>query len=505
MKPRVRFAPSPTGPLHIGGVRTALYNYLFARQHGGQFLLRIEDTDQTRFVPGAEDYIVEALAWLGIEIDEGPGPGGPHAPYRQSERKPMYRQYAEQLIASGHAYYAFDTPEELQTMRDRLEAGGMKAPGYNYLTREHMQNSLALPTDEVARRLEIGVEYVIRIKFPRKEDIRFEDSVRGWVTVNTAQLDDKVLLKSDGMPTYHLANVVDDHLMGITHVIRGEEWLPSTPLHVYLYRSFGWEAPTFAHLPLLLKPTGKGKLSKRDGDALGIPVFPLEWTDPESGAVSAGFREAGYLPEALTNFLALLGWHPSGDEELFDLPGLVNAFSLERVGKAGVKFDVPKLRHFNQHYLRQRANADFRPLLEAYLVAHNLENPGEARLLEVVEMLKERVEILPDFAALAEPFFIAPTTYNTEDVARKWSAELAPVVGQVADAWEKLTSWNAESIKQAVFDTATAAGQKMGKLMPMLRLAATGSLTGPDLLAFLTWLGQTEAVQRTRAAVKVLS
>ena len=358
---RVRFAPSPTGPLHIGGVRTALYNYLLARKHGGTMILRIEDTDQNRFVPGAEQYIVESLKWVGIEFDEGVEQGGPHAPYRQSERKPMYAQYAYEMIDKGLAYYAFDTEEDLDQMRKRLEASKMQ-PAYDSVSRMSMKNSLTLPADEVKARLDRGDNFVIRIKLPRKEEVRFHDVIRGWVVVNTSTMDDKVLLKGDGMPTYHLANVVDDYLMGISHVIRGEEWLPSAPLHVMLYRYLGWEEvmPQFAHLPLLLKPEGNGKLSKRDGDRLGFPVFPLQWTDPKTQEVSSGYREGGYYPEAVANMLALLGWHPSGNQELFSMEELIAEFSLERVSKSGAKFDVQKALWFNQQYLQRK------PLHEQY-------------------------------------------------------------------------------------------------------------------------------------------
>ncbi|NBX88287.1 MAG: glutamate--tRNA ligase, partial [Bacteroidetes bacterium] len=367
---RVRFAPSPTGPLHIGGVRTALYNYLLARKHGGTMILRIEDTDQNRFVPGAEQYIMESLKWVGIEIDEGIEQGGPHAPYRQSERKPMYAQYAYDMIEKGYAYYAFDTEEDIEQMRKRLEASKMQ-PAYDSVSRMSMKNSITLPADEVKMRLERGDNYVIRIKLPRKEEVRFHDVIRGWVVVNTSTMDDKVLLKGDGMPTYHLANVVDDYLMGISHVIRGEEWLPSAPLHVMLYRYLGWEdvMPEFAHLPLLLKPEGNGKLSKRDGDRLGFPVFPLQWTDPKTNEVSSGYKESGYYPEAATNMLALLGWHPSGNQEMFSMEELIAEFSLERVSKSGAKFDLQKALWFNQQYLQQKPlNEQYeilKPLIEA--------------------------------------------------------------------------------------------------------------------------------------------
>ncbi|TAH24220.1 MAG: glutamate--tRNA ligase, partial [Cytophagales bacterium] len=355
---RVRFAPSPTGPLHIGGVRTALYNFLLARKTGGKMILRIEDTDQTRFVPGAEEYIKEALAWIGIELDESPWVGGPHAPYRQSERKPMYMQYAMQLIESGNAYYAFDTAEELDEMRKRLEAAKVPDPKYNSITRMQMKNSITMPEDEVKAWLDAGKPYVIRLKVPRKEEVRINDLIRGWVMVHSSTLDDKVLMKSDGMPTYHLANVVDDYLMKITHVIRGEEWLPSAPTHVLLYKFLGWESsmPQFAHLPLLLKPDGNGKLSKRDGDMGGYPVFPIEWNDQATGAVFMGFRESGYLPEATLNFLSLLGWNPGTQEEIFSLENLIQAFTVERIGKSGSKFDIQKAKWFNQEYLKMMSN-----------------------------------------------------------------------------------------------------------------------------------------------------
>jgi len=501
---RVRFAPSPTGPLHIGGVRTALYNYLFARQHGGRFILRIEDTDQKRFVPGAEAYILEALQWLGIAPDEGPHqvPATDSlGPYRQSERKAIYKQYADQLLADGHAYYAFDTEAELEAMRERLQQANAKLLGYSYLSREHMANSLALPADEVQARLERGDPYVVRMKMNRAGEVRFEDAVRGWVTVAQNQLDDKVLLKADGMPTYHLANVVDDHLMGITHVIRGEEWLPSTPLHVMMYAAFGWEMPTFAHLPLLLKPEGKGKLSKRDGDKAGFPVFPLAWNDPTSHEISRGFREDGYLPEALLNFLALLGWHPSGDDELFDLPGLVAAFSLDRVGKAGAKFAIEKLRHFNQHYLRERPDADFLPDLQLACEQLGVTAPSNDKLLQLVALLKERAVLRPDLAAGAEMFLVRPSVFDETVVAKKWQAEWVPALKDAAKRISELPGGaTAEDIKQAVYDAATAAGVKFGKLMPMLRLALTGQGEGPDMMAVLHWLGAPEVAARLTQA-----
>ncbi|MFW5658391.1 MAG: glutamate--tRNA ligase [Bacteroidota bacterium] len=504
---RVRFAPSPTGPLHIGGVRTALYNYFFARKHQGTLILRIEDTDQSRYVAKAEEYILESLKWLGMDFDEGPHIGGPHAPYRQSERKASYRQYADQLVEAGHAYYAFDTSEELDEMRERLSKSGKQAPGYNYLTREHMKNSLALPQDEVQERLERGDEYVIRIKMPRKEDIRFEDEVRGWVVVNSSQLDDKVLLKSDGMPTYHLANIVDDHLMGITHVIRGEEWLPSTPLHAYMYQCFGWRAPKFAHLPLLLNPDGKGKLSKRHGDKYGFPVFPLEWekvNDEGETEILSGFKESGYMPEALLNFLALLGWHPSGDEELLSMEQLISAFDLNRVSKSGAKFDKNKLIHFNQHYIRESENTLYIEMLKNHLQAEGSDIPGDDKLSELVDMLKERVEVLPDFFTESVYFFHAPQSYDEDYAKKRWKAEFVPALKAANAALAKLDTWEPDTIKQAVYDAAEANGAKFGKLMPMLRLAVTGTGAGPGVMDIMAWLGQQECHVRIAAAVERL-
>ena len=382
----------------MGGVRTALYNYLFAKKNGGDFLLRIEDTDQGRFVPGAEEYIREALEWCGISPVESPWVGGPFGPYRQSERKPMYRQYAEQLIQSGHAYYAFDTPEELEAMRERLTKAKVASPQYNAITRQEMKNSLTLSEDEVKRRIESGDPYVIRIKIPRKEEVRVHDLIRGWVVVQTSQMDDKVLFKSDGMPTYHLANIVDDHLMQITHVIRGEEWLPSAPLHVLLYRYLGWEdtMPQFAHLPLLLRPDGNGKLSKRDGDRLGFPVFPLNWKDPHSGEQSSGYRERGYYPEAFVNMLALLGWNPGTNQEIFSLEELVEAFTLERVGKSGAKFDPDKAKWFNQQYLRTRPDAELAEVF-AEQVKTNGHAIDAAKALRISNLVKEKAHFASEF------------------------------------------------------------------------------------------------------------
>jgi len=373
----------------MGGVRTALYNFLFARKHGGQFLLRIEDTDQTRYVPGAEQYIKESLEWCGLVPDESPWVGGPDGPYRQSDRKPLYKQYADELVGNDKAYYAFDTPEELDAMRARLQAAGVAAPAYNAVTREHMKNSLTLSSDEVKERLARGDQYVIRLKVPRQAEVRFEDIIRGWVVVHSANIDDKVLFKSDGMPTYHLANIVDDHLMRITHVIRGEEWLPSAPVHVLIYEAFGWERPAFAHLPLILKPDGNGKLSKRDGDRLGFPVFSLDWMDPTTGEKSSGYREKGYYPEAFINMLALLGWNPGTDQEIMSLDELIQLFDLSRVHKGGAKFDPEKTKWFNQQYLRMQPDAELGAQLRKLLKAQGVDTTDE-RATRAAALLKER-------------------------------------------------------------------------------------------------------------------
>lgn len=504
---RVRFAPSPTGPLHIGGVRTALYNYLFARKHGGQMLLRIEDTDQNRFVPGAEDYIREALTWCGIRIDEGPEQGGPHAPYRQSERKPMYRQYADQLVQAGHAYYAFDTPEELDAMRARLEAAKVPNPQYNAITRMQMRNSLTLPEDEVKQLLESGAPYVIRAKIPRKEEIRFQDLIRGWVVVHSASLDDKVLMKSDGMPTYHLANIVDDHLMEITHVIRGEEWLPSAPLHVLLYRFFGWEdtMPQFAHLPLLLKPDGTGKLSKRDGDRLGFPVFPLRWTDPFTQEVSSGYRESGYLPEAFINFLAFLGWNPGTQQEIFSLDELIAAFSIERVSKSPAKFDQHKVRWFNEQYLRAKPDEELVPYLTAALDANGVGEVAAEKALRVAGLMKERITFPQDVWREAQYFFVAPTSYDETIIAKKWNAQVAAAFADLAVNLDGARPWSQPEIKRVLDETLAAHNLKAGQVMQALRVVITGGMMGPDLLAILEVLGVTESASRIKAAVEALA
>jgi glutamyl-tRNA synthetase len=482
-----------------------LFNFLYARHHGGTYVLRIEDTDQNRFVEGAEEYIYEALDWCGIPPDEGPREGGAYGPYRQSERQHLYGQYAQQLVETGHAYYAFDTDEDLQAMRERLEASGMKSPGYNYVTREHMKNSLALSQDEVQERLARGDPYVIRIKMPRKEEVRFHDEVRGWVTVATKELDDKILLKSDGMPTYHMANVVDDHLMGITHVIRGEEWLPSTPLHVFMYQSLGWSMPVFAHLPLLLNPNGKGKLSKRHGDEIGFPVFPLESLNQETGERIRGFREAGYLPGALVNFLALMGWHPSGDEELMTRQQLIDRFSLDRVGKSGVKFNYEKLLYFNQVYIREKPREELLAIFKDQLADYGYPIPSDERLYELIDLLQERVQVLHDLIRLSHYFFVRPEQYDEQFKAKKWNEDFVPHIQELSNRLEASEAWTAEALQQIVKQYTKEQNVKMGKLMPMLRLALTGVGEGPGVFEIMAWLGRQEAVERLRIACRQLA
>ncbi|TGD78018.1 glutamate--tRNA ligase [Hymenobacter wooponensis] len=506
---RVRFAPSPTGPLHIGGVRTALYNYLLARKLGGKMLLRIEDTDQNRFVPGAEDYIRQSLEWCGIELDESPWNGGPHAPYRQSERKPMYMQYAQQLIDSGHAYYAFDTPEELDAMRARLTAAKVPNPQYNSITRAQMRNSLTLPAEEVKQLLESGEQYVIRLKVPRKEEVRFNDLIRGWVVVHSSSIDDKVLMKSDGMPTYHLANIVDDHLMEITHVIRGEEWLPSAPLHVLLYRYLGWEStmPQFAHLPLLLKPDGTGKLSKRDGDRLGFPVFPLEWhgKDAETGepTVSSGYRESGYLPDAFINFLAFLGWNPGSQQELFTMEELIEAFSIERVSKSPARFDQNKVRWYNEQYLRAKPDSELAQYLLEALQAQGLEVPaGKAE--QIAALVKERATFPADLAKEAQLFFVRPTAYDEQVISKKWNTQVAGALAEFARELPAATDASPDAIKALLTQVLERQGIKIGQVLQALRVAVTGAAAGPDLMHIMSILGTQETAERIEMAISQL-
>lgn len=497
MSVRVRFAPSPTGPLHIGGVRTALYNYLFAKKHGGTFILRIEDTDQSRFVPGAEEYIVKSLEWLGISFDEGPI-NGPHAPYRQSERKEMYRSYAEQLVTEGKAYYAFDTAEELDAMRKDLEAAKVDNPSYNAVTRLQMKNSITLSKEEVETRIAAGDPYVIRLKVPLKDEIRFKDAIRDWVVVHSSTIDDKVLLKADGMPTYHLANIVDDHLMGITHVIRGEEWLPSAPLHVLLYKAFGWQHPEFVHLPLLLKPEGNGKLSKRDGLLGDFPVFPLQWTDPQTGEVSRGFKEDGYMPEAVVNFLALLGWNPGTEQELFSKEEMIAAFSLDRINKSGARFDIQKAKWFNQQYLKESDNE--------WLIAevkNKIEKPEMAANL--VKLMKDRAVFVDDIVNEVPYLFSEPTQYDSATVEKKWDDLAKKAMPVIIDLLKAVDDFKVEQIHHAVWEGLPQHEIKPGKVMAGLRLAVTGQGTGPDLMLMLEILGKEEVIKRIEKALASLN
>lgn len=502
-KVRVRFAPSPTGPLHMGGVRTALYNYLFAKKNNGDFLLRIEDTDQTRFVPGAEQYIIEALEWCGMKFDEGVHVGGPHAPYRQSERKEMYKQYAMQLIDAGHAYYAFDTTEELEEMRERLKASNVASPQYNYITRESMKNSLSLPHDEVERRLAAGDPYVVRIKIPRKEEIRVTDMIRGNVLVHSSQMDDKVLFKSDGMPTYHLANVVDDYLMKITHVIRGEEWLPSAPLHVLLYRYLGWEEvmPQFAHLPLLLKPDGNGKLSKRDGDRLGFPVFPLEWKDPFSGEISSGYREKGYFPEAFINMLALLGWNPGTNQEIFSMPELIEAFSVERISKSGAKFDANKTKWFNQQYLRAKDNKELALIFMLELNAKGVET-NITYVENVCALVKEKAQFITEFWSLAFYFFEEPTEFDAEVIKKRWKDNVPDFLNALTNELSALEDFSHTSIENKFKEVAEQTGISPGSVMQIFRVAISGVAAGPAVFEMISLIGKEKVIARLNRAIK---
>lgn len=500
-KVRVRFAPSPTGPLHIGGVRTALYNYLYAKKHGGDFLLRIEDTDQTRYVEGAEDYIQEALEWFGLTVDEGPTQGGEYGPYRQSERKSLYRQYAEQLVASGHAYYAFDSSEDLAEMRARYEAQGVHSPKYGIATRDTMKNSFTLSEEEVERLKAESDNVVIRLAMPKDEKVTFEDEVRGDVTFDTNELDDKVILKGDGMPTYHLANIVDDHLMKITHVIRGEEWLSSTAHHVLMYRFFNWEAPSFAHLPLILKPSGKGKLSKRDGAKFGFPVFPLEWDAGEE--TYAGFREDGYLPEAVLNFIALLGWNPGNDEEMFSLEELVEEFSLEKIVKSGARFDVDKSRWFNQQYLIKADNTVLAQQLMPLLKEKDID-VCESYVAGAVELMKERVHMLPQILEDGDYLFERPKEYDEKNARKRFKPENKGHLSHIIELLGDLESFASVEASDAVLAYMKRKELGMGAIMPMLRIALCGTMKGPDLYQTMELLGQEETVGRLTEGMEII-
>lgn len=498
---RVRFAPSPTGALHIGGVRTALYNYLFARQHGGDLIFRIEDTDSHRFVPGAEEYILESFRWLGINFDEGVSFGGSHGPYRQSERRDIYKQYVQQLLESGRAYIAFDTPEELEAKRNEIANFQ-----YDAHTRLQMKNSLTLSAEEVDQRIADGQQYVVRFKIEPGVDVHVNDMIRGEVVVKSDILDDKVLYKSaDELPTYHLANIVDDHLMEVTHVIRGEEWLPSAPLHVLLYEAFGWAdtMPRFAHLPLLLKPEGKGKLSKRDGDRLGFPVFPLEWHDPKTGEVSSGYRESGYFPEAVINFLALLGWNPGTEQEIFSLDELVQVFDISRCSKAGAKFDYQKGIWFNHEYVLRKSNEEIARLF-APIVANNGVDETDERVLKVVELMKDRVNFVHELWPLCSFFFIAPTEYDEKTVKKRWKEYSAQQMSELAEILDEMGDFSIENQEQTVFAWVERKGYKLGDVMNAFRLALVGIGKGPGMFDITTFLGKEETLKRLRRAIEML-
>ncbi|PBJ12732.1 glutamate--tRNA ligase [Flavobacterium sp. ACN6] len=496
---RVRFAPSPTGPLHIGGVRTALFNYLFAKKHNGVFYLRIEDTDQTRFVPGAEAYIMEALEWLGIAPEETVGKNEKFGPYRQSERKELYQQYADQLINSGWAYYAFDTPESLDALRKEQEAEG-KTFIYNHSIREKLDTSLVISADEVAKRIANGEHYVIRFKTPVDETLHLKDIIRGDVKFETSLLDDKVLFKSDGMPTYHLANIVDDHLMETSHVIRGEEWLPSMPLHVLLYKAFGWEAPEFAHLPLILKPVGNGKLSKRDGDKMGFPVFPLEWKTEEG--VSSGYREKGFFPEAVVNFLALLGWNDGTEKEIFSLEELAEAFDLNRVHKAGAKFDPEKNKWFNHQYLIKQNDADLAKSFSPTLIEKGVD-VSKYDVTRIVSLIKERAHFVSEFWDLTDFFFQAPTSYD-EKASKNWKEETPALMQELISTLEYIEGFDSANIEAIVKDWLTKNEIGMGKVMQPFRLSLVGALKGPHLFDIVEIIGKEETIARIQKAITTL-
>ena len=501
MKVRVRFAPSPTGPLHIGGVRTALYNYLFARQHGGDLVFRIEDTDSNRFVPGAEEYIREAFAWLGIQFDEGVGFGGDCGPYRQSERRDIYKVYVQQLLESGRAYYAFDTPAELEAKR-------AERPNFQYdaTTRMEMRNSLTLPKDEVDAIVNGGGQYVVRFLIEPGREVHVHDLIRGEVVINSSILDDKVLYKSaDELPTYHLANIVDDHLMQISHVIRGEEWLPSAPLHVLLYEAFGWQdtMPQFAHLPLLLKPEGNGKLSKRDGDRLGFPVFPLEWHDPKTGDVSSGYREKDYLPEAVINFLALLGWNPGNDQELMTMDEMTRLFDLSRCSKAGARFDYKKLIWFNHEYILRKPDEEIARAFQPMLREQGVEAPLE-RITPMVALMKGRVNFVHELWEQASYFFVAPTEYDEKSLRKWWREDAWTYVSELCDFIEDNPEFEGAVLEPKVMDWIASKEWPVGKVMNAFRVTLVGAAVGPHIFALTDYLGKDETLRRARRALEVL-
>ena len=500
-KVRVRFAPSPTGALHIGGVRTALYNYLFARQHGGDLIFRIEDTDSNRFVPGAEEYIIESFKWLGINFDEGVSFGGNYGPYRQSERRDIYKKYVQVLLDNGKAYIAFDTPEELDAKRKEI-------PNFQYdaSTRLSMRNSLSMSKEEVDALIAEGKQYVVRFKIEPNEDVHVNDIIRGDVVINSSILDDKVLYKSaDELPTYHLANIVDDHLMEVTHVIRGEEWLPSAPLHVLLYRAFGWAdtMPEFAHLPLLLKPDGNGKLSKRDGDRLGFPVFPLEWHDPKSGEISSGYRESGYLPEAVINFLALLGWNPGNDQEIMSLDELVKLFDLHRCSKAGAKFDYEKARWFNHEYILKKDDAEIAELFKPVLSAHGVDVSAysDAYLTSVVSLVKSRVNFVKELWEQSRFFFVAPDTYAEKDIKKRWKEDTPRIMTELIEVLRGIEDFSSKPSEDIVIGWITAKEYHMGNVMNAFRLAVVGECKGPHMFDITELLGKEETIKRIEKAI----
>ena len=502
---RVRFAPSPTGPLHIGGVRTALFNYLFAKKHGGTFVLRIEDTDQTRYVANAEQYIIDALDWCNIPFDEGPGRNEKFGPYRQSERKELYKQYADQLIASGWAYYAFDTSEELDTLRKNNEENG-KTFIYNWHNRQQLNNSLVLSKEEIAAKLEAGDKYVIRFKTPQDESLLMNDEIRGTIKIDTNTLDDKVLFKSDGMPTYHLANIVDDHLMEISHVIRGEEWLPSMPLHILLYRAFGWESPKFAHLPLILKPVGKGKLSKRDGDKLGFPVFPLEYINEQSGVISRGYKEDGYFADSFINMLALLGWNPGTEQEIFSLEALTQVFDLARVSKSGAKFSPDKTNWFNQQYMQTKSDAEltdlYLPVLSEKGIASNVIE--KSYIQKVVSLIKDRAVFVADFWSLSDFFFQSPSEYDAKASKKNWKEETPELMNELISVISGIEGFSSANTETEIKAWVTAKEIGFGKVMQPLRLSLVGALKGPHLFDIIEMIGKEETINRLKNAINRL-
>ncbi|HCD9233101.1 glutamate--tRNA ligase [Elizabethkingia anophelis] len=500
-KVRVRFAPSPTGPLHLGGVRTALYDYLFAKHHGGDFILRIEDTDTQRYVPGSEEYIMEALEWIGMVPDESPKHGGPYAPYRQSERRDIYDRYTEQILKTDYAYLAFDTPEELDQIRAEFEARG-DVFAYNYETRNRLRNSISLPEEEVKKLLEEKTPYVIRFKMPLDRIINLNDIIRGKFSVNTNTLDDKVLVKNDGMPTYHFANIIDDHEMKITHVIRGEEWLPSMALHVLLYEAMGWDAPEFAHLSLILKPEGKGKLSKRDGDKFGFPVFPLDFTDPATGNTSAGYREEGYLPEAFINMVAMLGWSPADNKEIVSMDEMIKEFDLNKVHKAGARFSAEKAKWFNQQYLQLMSNEAILPEFKKVLAENNVEVSDE-KALKIIGLMKERATFVKDIYNDGKFFFHAPESFDEKASKKAWSPETAVLMQELTEAISSV-DFKAEIIKESIHHLAEAKGLGMGKVMMPLRLSLVGELKGPDVPDLMEMIGKEETISRITKAIETL-